>query len=81
MRKTFTIPYKTSPANAFVYKNGGIKDFFPLQPYRISLFRGHSGRSNDMDPKEYATFRYETVEVEVPWLNVTENIGHVTRKL
>ena len=28
------------------------------------LFREHSGRTNDMDTKEYATFRYDTVEVE-----------------
>ena len=31
---------------------------------RISLFREHSGRTNDMDIIEYGTFRYDTVEVE-----------------
>ena len=46
-----------------------IKARFPLQPYRsetwrISLFREHSGRTTDMDTIEYATFRYDTVEVE-----------------
>ena len=30
----------------------------------ISLFREHSGRTNDMDTIEFATFRYDTVEVE-----------------
>ena len=42
---------------------------FPLQPYRsetyrISLFRERSGRTNDMGTIEYATFRYDTAEVE-----------------
>ena len=32
---------------------------FPLQPYRSK-----SGKTNDMDTIEYATFRYDTVEVE-----------------
>ena len=45
------------------------KGRFPLQPYRsetyrISLFREHSDRTNDMDTIEYATFRYDTAEVE-----------------
>ena len=31
---------------------------------RISLFREHSGRTNDMDTIEYATFRYDTAEVK-----------------
>ena len=31
---------------------------------RISLFREHSGRTNDMDTILYATFRYDMVEVE-----------------
>ena len=47
----------------------GSKGRFPLQTYRsetyrISLSREHSGRTNDMDTIEYATFRYDTVEVE-----------------
>ena len=28
------------------------------------MFREHSGRTNDMGTIEYATFRYDTVEVE-----------------
>ena len=45
------------------------KGRFPLQPYRsetyrISLFRERSGRTNDMGTIEYATFRYDTAEVE-----------------
>ena len=45
------------------------KGRFPLQPYRsetkrILLFREHSSRTNGMDTIEYATFRYDTVEVE-----------------
>ena len=45
------------------------KGRFPLQPYRsetyrISLFCDPSGKTNDMDTIEYATFRYDTVEVE-----------------
>ena len=40
---------------------------FPLQTYRsetwrISLFREDSGKTNDIDTIEYATFRYDTVE-------------------
>ena len=31
------------------------------------MFREHSGRTNDMDTIKYATFRYDTVEVE-NWL-------------
>ena len=30
----------------------------------MSLFREHSGRTDDMDTTEHATFRYDTVEVE-----------------
>ena len=42
---------------------------FPLQPcrsetYRISLFREHSSKTNDMDTIEYVSFRYDTVKVE-----------------
>ena len=42
------------------------KACFPLQPYRsetyrIPLFCEHSGRTNDMDTKEYPTFCYNTV--------------------
>ena len=42
---------------------------FPLQPYcsetyRISLFCEHSGRTNDMDTKEYPTFCNDTVGME-----------------
>ena len=42
---------------------------FPLQPYRsetyrVSLFREHSDRTNDMDTIEYTLFCYDTVEVE-----------------
>ena len=42
---------------------------FPLQPYRsetyrTSLFCEHSGRTNDMDTKEYPTFCYDTVGME-----------------
>ena len=42
---------------------------FPLQRYRsetwrISLFREHAGRTNDINTIEYATFRCDTVEVE-----------------
>ena len=45
------------------------KDRFSLKPYRsetyrISLFCDPSGKTNDMDTIEYATFRYDTVEVE-----------------
>ena len=45
------------------------KACFPLQPYRsetyrISLFCEHSGRTNDMDTKEYPTFCYDTVGME-----------------
>ena len=45
------------------------KGRFPLQmyrseTYRISLFRERSGRTNDMGTIEYATFRYDTAEVE-----------------
>ena len=72
-------PGRNSPApstilrNVHKYLNAGtslnLKTCFPLQPYRsetyrISLFREHSGRTNDMDIIEYATFRYYTVEVE-----------------
>ena len=28
------------------------------------MFREHSGKTNDMDTIEYATFRYDTIEVE-----------------
>ena len=28
------------------------------------MFREHSGRTNDMDTIEFATFRYDTVEAE-----------------
>ena len=50
-------------------KNAVYKGRFPLQPYRsetyrISLFCDPSGKTNDMDTIEYATFRYDTVEVE-----------------
>ena len=34
------------------------------ETWRISLFREHFGRTDDMDTKEYATFRYDTIEVE-----------------
>ena len=42
---------------------------YPLQLYRsetwrISLLREHPGVTNDIDTIEYATFRYDTVEVE-----------------
>ena len=45
------------------------KDRFAFQPYssetyRISLFRVHSSRTNDMDTIEFGTFRYDTTEVE-----------------
>ena len=30
----------------------------------VSLFREHSSKTNDMDIIEYATFRYDTIEVE-----------------
>ena len=30
----------------------------------ISLFREHSGRKNDMNTKEYATIRNDTLEME-----------------
>ena len=32
------------------------------ETYRISLFRGYSSKTNARDRKEYATFRYDTVE-------------------
>ena len=53
-------------SHAFFHK---CKGRFPLQPYRsetyrISLFRERSGRNNDMGTIEYATFRYDTAEVE-----------------
>ena len=43
---------------------------FPFQShrsetYRVSLFREHSDRTNDMDTIEYATFRYDTFDHEV----------------
>ena len=45
------------------------KGRFPVQPYRsetrrILLFCKHSGRTSDMDTKEYALFCYDTVEME-----------------
>ena len=43
---------------AFFYRNRTVG-----KRIAISLFREHSGRTNDMDTIEYATFRY-TIEVE-----------------
>ena len=34
------------------------------ETWRISLSREHSGRTNDIDTIEHATFRYGTVKVE-----------------
>ena len=60
--------FANGPLNRWLQKRT-TKARFPLQPYRsemkrISLSREHSGRSNDMDTIEYATFRYDTFEVE-----------------
>ena len=45
------------------------KGRFPVQPYRretqrISLFGEHSGSTNHMNTMKFATFLYDTVEVE-----------------
>ena len=39
------------------------KGCFSLFTFRISLFREDSCRTDDMDTIEYATFRYDMVEV------------------
>ena len=39
-----------------------------------SLFHDHSGRTNDMHTMAYATFRYDTAEVE-NWLNSFELVS------
>ena len=47
------------------------------ETYRISLFLGHSaGRTNHMDTIEYATFRYNAVEVEK---RLTSSSGYTVR--
>ena len=38
--------------------------FFHFNRTVSKRFCEHSGRTNDMDTKEYPTFRYDTVEVE-----------------
>ena len=37
------------------------------------MFREHSGRTNDMDTIEPATFRYDTVEVENSLINAAQD--------
>ena len=44
------------------------KGHFPLRPYRskayrVSLYREHSGRTNNVDTIEYATFRYDMIRL------------------
>ena len=45
------------------------------------MFCEHSGRTNDMDTMEYATFRYDTVEMENGLNNAYEALIYFTRKV
>ena len=46
----------------------------------MSLFREHSSRTNDMVTIEYATFRYDTVEVESgPNTGILQSPGFVIK--
>ena len=38
---------------------------------RISLFREHSSRTNDMNTTKYTTFRYDTIKVEIGQIPIT----------
>ena len=45
------------------------------------MFCEHSGRTNDMDTMEYATFRYDTVEMENGLNNAYGALIYFTRKV